>query len=464
MKLRIGLVGLGDVWQTRHAPALRTMSDRFEVRAVCDQVSHRAEQAAAEFDADAVDGYRTLAAREDIDAVLILSPQWYGALPILAACDSGKAVYCASGLDLEFEETQQVKQRIEESGIAFMAEFPRRHAPATIRLKELVATGLGPPRLVFCHQRSAAESSNHALPVRPPNHFSARHLVELVDWCCYVVDKPPRFVTGMMHRTGCDAAGDDYQMMSLDFSEPAHPGTGAIAQISCGRVHSRRLAGSDFLSPLADDASFLHEWSGLHRPAGQPGLVRRSRPAPGSARQRTPHRRAFAGALSARRHEPRSPQERSGRRLSRPANRPASPPGTPGRQADRTLEEGLGIRDWGLENESVLCSCSVQPPLPSLRSLTRDLQSRIPASQTLRCASSSATPSKKTTSNKFRRPCPGRKSSMPVKNESPRSFLPPISFADMPRRRSIGTASCGRDGCVGFNRRPPAWITASCRG
>jgi predicted dehydrogenase len=211
------------------------MSDRFVVHAVCDQVAHRAEQAAAEFDADAVDGYRTLAAREDIDAVFILSPQWYGALPIMAACDSGKAVYCAAGLDLEFEETQEVKRRIEESGIAFMAEFPRRHAPATIRLKELIATCLGAPRLIFCHQRSAVETSNHALPVRPPNYFSARHLVELVDWCCYVADHPPRLVTGMMHRTGCDAEGDDYQMMSLDFSESDHPGTGAVAQISCGR-------------------------------------------------------------------------------------------------------------------------------------------------------------------------------------------------------------------------------------
>jgi predicted dehydrogenase len=235
MKLRIGLVGLGDVWQSRHAPALRTMSDRFEVQAVCDQVSHRAEQAAAEFDADAVDGFRTLAEREDIDAVFILSPQWYGALPILAACDSGKAVYCAAGLDLEFEEPLQVKRRIEETGIAFMAEFPRRHAPATIRLKELIATQLGMPRLLFCHQRSAAEALNHTLPVRPANHFSARHLVELVDWCCYVVDRPPQFVTGLMHRTGCDAECDDYQMMSLDFSDQEHPGTGAIAQISCGR-------------------------------------------------------------------------------------------------------------------------------------------------------------------------------------------------------------------------------------
>ena len=235
MKLRIGLVGLGEVWQTRHAPALRTMSDRFEVRAVCDQVAHRAEQVAAEFNADPVDGYRTLAMREDVDVVLLLSPQWYGVLPILAACESGKAVYCAAGLDMEFDEAILVKQRVEESGIAFMAEFPRRHSPATIRLKELIATRLGIPRLIFCHQRSAAQSTSHCLPVRSPDHFAARHLVELVDWCNYVVDQKPSHVTGLMHRTGCNAGDDDYQMMSLDFSDPNHPGTGPVAQISCGR-------------------------------------------------------------------------------------------------------------------------------------------------------------------------------------------------------------------------------------
>ncbi|MGD0900734.1 MAG: Gfo/Idh/MocA family oxidoreductase, partial [Thermoguttaceae bacterium] len=89
MKLRVGLVGLGEVWHQRHAPALRMLADRFEVRAVCDQVGHRAQQAAQEFGAAAVDGFRILARREDIDAVLILAPQWYGALPILAACEAG---------------------------------------------------------------------------------------------------------------------------------------------------------------------------------------------------------------------------------------------------------------------------------------------------------------------------------------------------------------------------------------
>src|SRR5664279_155996 len=120
MRIRIGLIGLGDVWQVRHAPALRALADRFEVRAICDPVRHRAEQAAAEFGADAVDGYHMLVQREDVDAVFVLSPQWFGAMPILAACDAGKAIYCGVGLDLNADEALEIKRRVEEAGVAFV--------------------------------------------------------------------------------------------------------------------------------------------------------------------------------------------------------------------------------------------------------------------------------------------------------------------------------------------------------
>src|SRR6478672_5181099 len=102
MKLRVGLVGLGRGWEVRHRPALRALADRFEVRAVCEQVGVRAEQ-----------------------------------------------------LQLELEEARQIKERVDKAGVAFMAEFARRQNPATLRLKELIATRLGQPRLLFCHRRIA---------------------------------------------------------------------------------------------------------------------------------------------------------------------------------------------------------------------------------------------------------------------------------------------------------------------
>lgn len=234
MKLRVGLVGLGPAWDYRHRPALLSLGDRFQVCAVSEQIGLRAKQVAKEFDACAVDGYRVLTQRQDVDAILMLSSQWYGALPILAACDAGKAVYCAAALDLEPEQAGDIKSRVEQSGIAFMAEFPRRQSPATLRLKELIATRLGAVRLVFCHQR---------LVLKPPKENSQKHvaspitreLIELVDWCRFVVGSNPVAVTGVSHAASGESAGRDYHMMSVRFEPNAANPDGPVAQISCGR-------------------------------------------------------------------------------------------------------------------------------------------------------------------------------------------------------------------------------------
>ena len=72
MKLRLGLIGLGKDWQTRHLLALSLLQDRFEVRAVYSSVSLFADQVARELRAERVDGYRDLVEREDVDAIMML--------------------------------------------------------------------------------------------------------------------------------------------------------------------------------------------------------------------------------------------------------------------------------------------------------------------------------------------------------------------------------------------------------
>ena len=42
-RLRVGVIGLGRLWEARHKPALARMRDRFQVTAVYDQVVRRAE-------------------------------------------------------------------------------------------------------------------------------------------------------------------------------------------------------------------------------------------------------------------------------------------------------------------------------------------------------------------------------------------------------------------------------------
>jgi predicted dehydrogenase len=251
MKTRVGVIGLGSDWEQRHAPALRALADRFEVRAVCDPVGRLAQGAAHEFNAVVVDGYHALCAREDVDAILLFAPGWFGPLPLLAACQAGKAAYCGSELSLHLEEADMVRRRVAESGIAFMAELVRRHAPSTIRLKELIATNLGPPQLLFCHQRLTPTQRNSSSRSENQHSFQ-RELVDLVDWCCYVVGRPPTWVSGVIHRRRDPNGQDDYQMLSLDFSDRDRPGTGPIAQVSCGRYIPERWREAASYRPLAE--------------------------------------------------------------------------------------------------------------------------------------------------------------------------------------------------------------------
>ena len=237
MKLRVGVVGLGQAWETRHAPALRALGDRFEVRAVCDPVAHRAAQIAQRWPARICDGFRALANSPDIDAVLLLSARWYGALPILAACDAGKAIYCSAALDLETHEADEVRRRVREAGVAFMAEFPCRLAPATLRLKELMATRLGQPRLLFCNRRSTSRVDRH----QSLYTSDMRQLIEMVDWCRDVVGSEASSVVGASHTSATLSAAvrhesppKDYLVMTLDFSPTGEIGTGPVAQIACG--------------------------------------------------------------------------------------------------------------------------------------------------------------------------------------------------------------------------------------
>jgi len=251
MRVRVGLVGLGDTWERRHRPALQALADRFEVRAVCDPVRRRAELAASEFGVAAVDGYQALVRREDIDAVLILSAGWYGSLPILAACEAAKAVYLAKGSELKPEEARAIKPRVSEANLAFMAEFPRRYSPATLRLKELIATALGAPRLLFCHQRLALVERDERCPPQAAQPAMLQELVELVDWCRYVVGTDPKWVTGITWHGDGGRSGQDYQMMSLDFSRSGTPSVGPVAQISCGRYMPARWSEAVTYRPLA---------------------------------------------------------------------------------------------------------------------------------------------------------------------------------------------------------------------
>ena len=70
VRLRVGVIGLGRLWETRHKPSLARLEDRFRVTAVYDPVYRRAELEAAQIGCAACEGLAALVERPDVDVDL----------------------------------------------------------------------------------------------------------------------------------------------------------------------------------------------------------------------------------------------------------------------------------------------------------------------------------------------------------------------------------------------------------
>ncbi|WP_250846919.1 Gfo/Idh/MocA family protein [Aquisphaera insulae] len=250
-RLRVGVIGLGRLWESRHKPSLLRLKDRFRVTAVYDQVHRRARTEAEQLGCVACEGLSALVSRTDVDVIYVLSPQWFGLHPLALACEAKKSVYCGLPLAESADELEGLARQVGEAGIAFMPEFARRCYPATLRLKELLATSLGPPRLILGQSRLFG-FDRYAVPGPSTQLAPSPLLVDpgsyLLDWCCSLMNALPESVGGARAQVVPAAEGKppepDFGSFVAEF-----PG-GASAQVSFGRYDRGRWGeASRFLPP-----------------------------------------------------------------------------------------------------------------------------------------------------------------------------------------------------------------------
>ncbi len=233
-RLRVGVVGLGRLWEARHKPALARLRDRCSVVAVYDQVAHRAVVEAQSLGCSASNSLSHLIARDDVDAVYVLTPQWFGTHPIRLAAEAGKAIYSALPATGDPDAVERLAPILRASGVPFMPELARRSYPATIRLRELLATTLGPVRCVlgltrvigFDRYGTPGPSTQLApvpLSIDPGGY--------LLDWCRFLFGREPIRVraVGATIAAAAPVGGPDHLDIALDFEG------GGFAQVAIER-------------------------------------------------------------------------------------------------------------------------------------------------------------------------------------------------------------------------------------
>ncbi len=86
--------------------------------------------------------YTELLANDDIDAVVVATPDHWHSRITMAAAKAGKHVYCEKGLTRTFDEAIKVYDTVKKTGITFQLGHQNRQVEANEKAKQIIAQGL----------------------------------------------------------------------------------------------------------------------------------------------------------------------------------------------------------------------------------------------------------------------------------------------------------------------------------
>src|SRR5205814_2652760 len=144
-KIRIGIIGANPDrgWAAQaHIPALKSLSDDFEITALSTSRRESADAASTRFGVPlAFDNHQALVNNDAVDVVAVTVKVPYHLELATAALDAGKSVYCEWPLGNGLNEAETLTALAKNEGVLAVAGLQARSAPAVAYVRDLVAQG-----------------------------------------------------------------------------------------------------------------------------------------------------------------------------------------------------------------------------------------------------------------------------------------------------------------------------------
>lgn len=152
-RVRLGIVGCGEVVQIIHLPTLAMLPEQFAVTAVCD-VSAKVREGVGERWGVAAQyaDYHDLVRSPDVDAVLVTNPHAYHAETTIAACAAGKHVLVEKPMCLTLADADAIIVAQATAGVTVQVGYMRRYAAAFVEACRVVREEMVNIRLARVHQ------------------------------------------------------------------------------------------------------------------------------------------------------------------------------------------------------------------------------------------------------------------------------------------------------------------------
>ncbi len=152
--LRYGVIGLGQIVEAEHLPVLASLPD-VTVVAAAEARAERYTTAEQLLDhpLDRHDDYRDLLERDDLDAVLVATPNDSHVAITRAALGAGKHVFLEKPMATKLEDAWSLVEAQRTSGLAVQVGYVFRYSHLFRRCAELIAEGaVGTPQVAWCHE------------------------------------------------------------------------------------------------------------------------------------------------------------------------------------------------------------------------------------------------------------------------------------------------------------------------
>ncbi|HID05964.1 MAG TPA: Gfo/Idh/MocA family oxidoreductase, partial [Armatimonadetes bacterium] len=134
-KMGFGIIGAG-VWGETHAMTYSAHPDA-ELVMVCDLDAERARTIAENYNArEWTTDYENLLARDDIQAVSIVTPDFAHREIAVAAAQAGKHILVEKPLATTIEDCEAIINAAKQANVKLMVDFHNRFNPPHIRVKE----------------------------------------------------------------------------------------------------------------------------------------------------------------------------------------------------------------------------------------------------------------------------------------------------------------------------------------
>lgn len=203
---RIAVVGCGSRWGWQLANGGRygvgpSFAEFADYVAACDVDQERVDAAATLIESwsgnkpDTTTDYQEILSRDDVDAVIIFTPDHWHAKIAIEAMKAGKDVYCEKPMTLTIEEGEKICQTVRETKRIFQVGTQQRSDPSFITAIAMLRDGrIGSLKRVQCGLGGAPTSP--ALPA-----VDAPETLDWNRWLGPVPEMEYRFLAGAKNET-----------------------------------------------------------------------------------------------------------------------------------------------------------------------------------------------------------------------------------------------------------------------